>query len=327
MADWGKTLGMAGQGAAIGSAAGPIGTAIGGGIGAMMGLFGGGKSNEQKQIEQQKELAEIQAGHNKDLMGFSFDKQKEMYDYTLEKSSEKEQVKRLKEAGLNPALMYGQGGAGVSAVTGGSAGAGAVSGGSAANAAEMEAVQNQRMMMGLQLGKLGAEIKVLESQAEKNSAEATKTGGIDTQVGLASLNKIITETTNEEVKTSINRIQRDVAMFGAATTLEGMETGVAQAKEELDRMKRENNIGNETYENAITEIRNKATLSGVEIMLKEANVEATKTQTNAIAKGIEQRWAEIANMDEGNRIKAIEAEIKLNMPNITGVTGGLLKHF
>lgn len=316
-------LGMAAAGAGAGAAFGPIGAGVGGVLGLAGGLFGKNKNKEQ--LEQQRELQALELAGNKELMGLSFEQQKQMYDYQMEASSEKNQVKRLKEAGLNPALLYGQGGAGVSAVSGGSGGTGAVTGGQAANAAAMQGAETQQMMMGLQMAKLGAEIKVLEADARQKEAGAVKTEGVDTQVGLATLNKLITETTNEEVKTSINRIQRDVEMFSAADRVGTIEVGLKQAEETLERMERENKIGSETVNAAINEIRNKAELSSIEVAFKEEQVNYTKEQIEAVKNGIMQKWAEIKNTDEANRIRAIEAEIKINMPGIGGVVGGVAK--
>ena len=189
----------------------------------------------------------------------------------------------------------------------GNANAGSVSGGQAATAAAKEAVNQQRIMMGLEMQKLGAEVKVLKAEAKQKEVDAEKKSGIDTQVGLATLNKIAAETTNEEVKTSINRIQRDVDLYSAASKIEYLEIDVKQNKEELNKLIRENKIGEETYNAAIEEIKNRATLSAVEIALRNEQVQATKEQIEAIKEGIMQKWAEISNMEEGNRIKAAEA--------------------
>lgn len=162
-----NTLGMIGE--IAGTAAG-----VGGLASTVMGLFGGG-NEEKKQLEQQKELSKLQEESNRRLMNESYGLQKDMYDYTYDKNTPEEQVQRMKEAGLNPAMMYGGQGAGISGTTGGSGGA-SIGGGTASGAAEMEAVKNQKVMMGLQLSKLKSEIDVNESVAESNRANAAKAG-------------------------------------------------------------------------------------------------------------------------------------------------------
>ena len=74
----------------------------------------------------------------------------------------------MEKAGLNPALMYGMSGGG--GTTTGSP-SGSVTGGRASDEASMKALSIQQQGMALQNAKLSAEIKVLESQAEKNKAD------------------------------------------------------------------------------------------------------------------------------------------------------------
>ena len=76
----------------IGNLIGAVGS-LGMGIAQNSGLF------ENRQYEQQKRLSELQLEQNKRAT-----------DYAIERNSYKEQVKRMKEAGLNPALLYGMGG-------------------------------------------------------------------------------------------------------------------------------------------------------------------------------------------------------------------------
>ena len=88
-------------------------------------------------------------------------------------------VKQLKEAGLNPALIYGMGGAGGG--TTGNISAPQVSQGSAPNVAAATANKTASVGMALQLAKLQSEIKVNEPIANVNQAEASKKSGVDTQ--------------------------------------------------------------------------------------------------------------------------------------------------
>ena len=89
-----------------------------------------------------------------------------MYDYTYDKTKTSAQVKNLKEAGLNTALMYGMSGAGGATGQTGSASAGSVSGASASDSASRDQAKTAQMGMGLQLQKLQSEIDVNKSIAE-----------------------------------------------------------------------------------------------------------------------------------------------------------------
>lgn len=160
---------------------GAIGTGVEGGIsggisgaisGGIMGLFK--KDNAKQQMEQQRKLMEMQRDNNMMLMRSSYGLQREMYDHTFNKNTPSEQRRLYEEAGMNPALAYSQGAIGSPAM--GSGGA-SVGGGAAANEAELQNAQTNRMGMALQMGMMRSQIKVNESVAEKNAAEAEKVTG------------------------------------------------------------------------------------------------------------------------------------------------------
>ena len=100
---------------------------------------------------------------------------KDYWDYT----NAENQVKHLKNAGLNVGLMYGQSGAGGMGASGG------------AHQASPEQPQGNPVGMALQVQQLeqqrrmnDAQIALAEAQAEKAGAEANKIAGVDTQEAL-----------------------------------------------------------------------------------------------------------------------------------------------
>lgn len=103
----------------------------------------------------------------------SYELQQRMFDYTSNYNSPANQMKRLQEAGLNPALMYGQTGAtGTQGVTGSASAAGVA--GNASDTAERRQAKVAEQGMSLQLAKLASEIDVNKSVAESNRASAEK---------------------------------------------------------------------------------------------------------------------------------------------------------
>lgn len=142
--------------------------AIAGAAGTVLGMATQ-KSQDKRQVKQQQKLTDIQEASNRKLMNESYGLQRDMYDHTYSKNTPEAQMKNLKEAGLNPALMYGIGGQ--SGATAGGGGA-SVSGGSAADAASTGNEITNKAQLGLQAGMMEAQIKVLESQAKKNEADA-----------------------------------------------------------------------------------------------------------------------------------------------------------
>lgn len=153
---------------AIKGSGGAIGNALtGGGMGlvtnALGGLFGGNGPSQgqlmQQQQEYQKELMGLQAQYNKDQAAYSSQLAKDMWDYT----NYRNQVKQLKAAGLNPALLYG------------AAGGGGASASGAGQAAGVGLPQAPNMAMGLELENLKADIALKRAEAAKTAAETAKT--------------------------------------------------------------------------------------------------------------------------------------------------------
>jgi hypothetical protein len=90
-----------------------------------------------------------------------------MFDYT----GYENQVKQMKAAGLNPALMYGHAGSGGTTI---SSSAGSASGSQASDETSRKIANIQMQGMGLQMQKLSAEIQKTKAEAEKAKAEAEK---------------------------------------------------------------------------------------------------------------------------------------------------------
>ena len=112
----GKAIGSA----ALGGLTGGVGGLVSGAIGGLGSLMGIGRRKEKKAREaeerehqRQLEYMGLQAQYNKEQAKYSTELSKEMWDYT----NYENQVKHLKTAGLNPALLYGNGGSGGSATT------------------------------------------------------------------------------------------------------------------------------------------------------------------------------------------------------------------
>ena len=136
-----------------------LGNALGG---ALIGdIFQSGAN--QRQLEQNQKLLDMQSKANKDMYDYQLNKQKEF----ATDMSYSWQIEQMKKAGVNPALLYGSGGTQPTLVGG-------------ATAAGTQAVQRQDMA--LEMSSRMAEIELMNAQAEKAKAEATKIGGVDTKL-------------------------------------------------------------------------------------------------------------------------------------------------
>ena len=126
-----------------------------------------GNKRRKQQIEQQKKLTDLQIQASKELADYGMGISKEMFDYT----GYENQVRQMKAAGLNPALMYGHAG-GIGTTI--SSSAGSASGSQASNETSRKLANIQMQGMGLQMQKLSAEIQKTKAEAEKAKAEAEK---------------------------------------------------------------------------------------------------------------------------------------------------------
>lgn len=137
--------------------------AISQGAGTILGIGLGGI-----QRRQQKKLQDQQIEGAKELKDYEAQTQMDIWN----KTNYEAQMKHMQKAGLNPALMYGQGG-GAGGTTG--------SGGMAMPTEAVAEAPSATAATGMGMAIMKAQKEVLESQAEKNKADAEKTRGVDTE--------------------------------------------------------------------------------------------------------------------------------------------------
>lgn len=155
-------------------------TSAGGGI---LGLFGiGNRKRAKRQLENQIKLNEAANESNyrwgEKAAENAFKRQMEAYERSYKDQSYTAMRKQMEEAGLSVGLMYGGSGSGggsgfmTQAPMGQAHGANA---GKADSPAEQWAMRANQIEMGLNLANLKKQGEVLDSQAEQNKANASKT--------------------------------------------------------------------------------------------------------------------------------------------------------
>ena len=144
---------------------------ITGGISQALGLSWSPKRAMQEQEAYNKRIMALQNQYQQQAAAQSQQYAKDYWDYT----NAENQVKHLKNAGLNIGLMYGQSGAGGMGASGG------------AHQASPEQPQGNPIGMALQVQQIeqqrrmtDAQISLTEAQASKAKEEAKKIGGVDT---------------------------------------------------------------------------------------------------------------------------------------------------
>lgn len=197
----------------------------GGIVNGIMGLFGGSNKAEQRQYQHEKEMMALQNKYNtqaaaqsmeyaKTMNRINFEQQNQMFDKQAEWNSPEQQKERLKEAGLNPGLMYGIGGEGGSSVSSGGG-----------TGSEVQGVGNpgtQAVMMGLQAKSIESQIALNNAQASKINAETEKTEAdtgktkADTKVSIVNADNIVEATKlikeqqlSEQSKRDLNEAEKN----------------------------------------------------------------------------------------------------------------------
>ena len=233
-----------------------------------MGLFGGivgaisGAAGEKKQHANEKEMMGLQAKYNKEAAAYSQQLQKEMWDYT----NYANQVKHMKAAGLNPALLYGMSGGG----------------GSTAGSAQATGVSNpgsQAVGMGLQAAMMASQIRLNESEANKNDADADKTRGVDTDLARA-----------QENLTNFNAKLSELKGYLTQEDIDNAKLYGDKLVQEIRLLENQADIAEETKENEIEMSAQKLLNMQWEGFLKLMQGELTAEEVKIAKEKIEMMW-------------------------------------
>lgn len=255
----GKALGSAALGGLTGGTSGLISGAIGG-IGSLLGL-GSRKEKkareaEEREHQRQLEYMGLQAKYNKEQAQYSTELSKEMWDYT----NYENQVKHLKEAGLNPALLYGQGGGGGSASGGGTAaGVGLPSSTGVGMAIQWQTMEAQKELAKAEAAKINAEAAKLmtvdtenvESETEKNK-QAVKESKKRIDHITSQIHKTNEESKAIEFNNWLNELKKSIKLQGEVNGETVWTKGFADIfkENELQRMLANYGISQKEYQEA-----------------------------------------------------------------------------
>lgn len=231
-----------------------------------------------QQQQYAKEMAGINQGYAMDMANWSHNANKDMWDYT----NYENQVAHLEAAGLNPALLYGQGGGGGATAAGGTGTPGSGNNPSGGNTGAPQAIKSQMIEgagMGIQLGLMNAQKRNLEADAAKKEADAAKTAGVDTE--LAKTAARLNEAKINNANMSTEEIAAKAKMWGDTSTMLWQQARKYASEADYNEKTMDTRIEKAGYETMGSLLENMETI---------ARTQFTKAQTDAIAENIATAW-------------------------------------
>lgn len=243
-------------------------------------IFGENKDQQDaRQVKQQGIL-------NKQAADLQYEQQMKMWQATNYKA----QMDQLKQAGLNPALMYGKGGGG-----GATTGSNSVSAGQASNSAQ---TQTSNTGMGMAMAQIANTLAQTVKTVEETK-NVPKTGEN-------------IEANTENTKT--NTQQTNATM---ESIVEKVNWEMNKARTDFQQSANDATVKNQTQEAEIRRIREEA----IGAALKNAVAEE---EAKAIAARVTQGWEGLRQGDENIAINKFKTEFEANHPGVDKVEGGVL---
>lgn len=274
---------MAGDGASM----------MGSGIGAVVGVMGD-EWTRQNQRNDNKRYQNRQAVLNEEMAQRNQERAKEMWDYT----NFENQVKHLKGANLNTALMYGGSGAGGATTSGGQGSGVGMPTASPVQGGTLMAVQNMKEM-----ALMDAQKANIEADTQNKLADATNKGA-DTTLKGATTALTNLQSENQKLLTSITADSKEDVLGTIRANYNKAEGEAAQAVAK-------GRYAEGTAEAEMKKLQQEAVNTILQAEAIKAGVQLTEEQTRRISEELAQGWEELYQKGRANDNQA-------GMVNIAG---------
>lgn len=302
-----------------------INTAIGGLAGEASQIFGiGNRSQRKQQAKLNKQAAELNYKYGEKSAENAFERQMKMYERTHYDQSPLAIRKQLDEAEMSLGLLAagglgGAGGMGSSSTVPQGSGAQGLQAGQASKANEQQAI-------GLELARLASEVKLNESQAEKNIADANLTSGEKTELTKKSIEQITENIENSKVQrkgwtidNSLKQIEIEISDATKGYQIEIMNYEVGKIKsqiimlaEEIASTKMDNKIKRETMQDVVDQVNATLIDTIYTILERQSNIAHKQAGTALQYKemSVIDKYVRIAEQGNEIRMEELEKDLK-----------------
>lgn len=273
--------------AVLDAATGGIGGVVSGGVNALFGALGIGARRQQRM---QQENMQLQHSLNEQAANAALEREKNMYDYTYNKTTYSAMRKQMEDAGLSVGLMYGGGGAG--GAGGGITGSGAMGTTGLGAAGRPMAIQTDPMMMA-QIENMKADTELKKSQADEHNANKSL---------LEAQAQRIIEMLPTEIRKNLSEAEINELNARAMKWQQGEDVGITDASPIARKTLAE--IGRTEAEIVRTE--NEAQRALMEAVKNNAQVAEIFGNLAMGMEALRVRWAQTAIAKEANTIRWAE---------------------
>lgn len=243
-----------------------------------------------------------------------------------EKTNYPAQRAMMEKAGLNPALMYGQGG-------GGGTTANITSGNVSAPTAEG---QKGEIGMAMQMGLMQAQQELIKAQTDKTKVETKVTEGAGTEQILANIEQIKTltkkyglEAEGQTFENTLKDVQSNVAQKTEEEAIKQIQIATQKLGAETQQAMAKSNVDNATIETEIQRQKDAGAEQALKVLLTKANINATEQQIKNGIESIKRMQSQTEQGQQQIEIQKLLQEFNTSTPQQikqwTEIIGSIMK--
>lgn len=285
---------------------------VGEAAGAIIGLLGGGGPDYEGQYAQEEKLQALHIRGSKEMLDYSKNRDYEMWN----KTGIWNQAHLMKQAGINPALLYGMGGAGGQTTGGGSAGTGGGHG-AAVGQNGMGLMLDKALTMA-QIAQMKAQTENIEADTKKKEVEVPNIQTQTQSLAQGIKNQQASEQLTQ-VQTRLGQIEEKFGNASLNDRIQAVYYNARQGLETLNSLYYQNQVDKATVDEKISILEWQALQAQVQVALTEMNIKKTEAEIEEIVNKIAQGWEALEQGDTANAIKQYSAEV-----GELGAVGGLV---